>query len=220
MARILAVDDEVGILILIRNILIKDGHSVTTLSEPEQITALNPGFFDLILLDVMMPGIDGFALCERIRGIVDCPILFLTAKTLEDDIMYGLGLGADDYILKPFGTGELRARVNAHLRREQRERRSMLSIDEVHFNLLAKEMHVQEDKVPLTKSEYKICEFLARNRGQVFSKEKIYESVFGFDGESDSAAVAEHVKNIRAKLARYEQLPIETIWGIGYKWRT
>ncbi|MFE4709756.1 response regulator transcription factor [Paenibacillus sp. NPDC056722] len=220
MARILAVDDEAGILILIRNILIKDGHSVTTLSEPEQITALNPGFFDLILLDVMMPGIDGFSLCERIRGIVDCPILFLTAKTLEDDIMYGLGLGADDYILKPFGTGELRARVNAHLRREQRERRSMLSIDEVHFNLLGKEMHVQEDKVPLTKSEYKICEFLARNRGQVFSKERIYESVFGFDGESDSAAVAEHVKNIRAKLSRYELSPIETLWGIGYKWRT
>lgn len=218
MSRILAVDDEPGILILIRNILNKDGHQVTASSRPEEVTSLNIGEFDLILLDIMMPGMDGFTLCENIRGRVDCPILFLTAKTLEEDIMYGLGLGADDYLLKPFGTGELRARVNAHLRREQRERRNMLSIDEVQFNLSGKELLIRDEKVPLTKSEYRICEFLVRHRGQVFSKERIYEAVFGYDGESDSSAVAEHIKNIRAKLSRFERAPIETVWGIGYKW--
>ncbi|MFC3746246.1 response regulator transcription factor [Paenibacillus sp. GCM10012306] len=219
MARILAVDDEPGILMLIRNILIKDGHHVTAISRPEEVSAMDLGNFDLILLDIMMPGMDGFILCESIRGRVDCPILFLTAKTLEEDIMYGLGQGADDYLLKPFGTGELRARVNAHLRRERRERRSMLSIGEMQFNLSGKELLIREEKVPLTKSEYQICEFLARHRGQVFSKDSIYEAVFGYDGESDSSAVAEHVKNIRAKLLKYVQAPIETVWGIGYKWR-
>lgn len=107
---------------------------------------------------------------------------FLTAKTLESDLMYGLGLGADDYIMKPFGIGALRARINAHLRRENREKRNILYMDPVRFNLSGKELYAREDKVPLTKSEYEICEFLARHRGQVFSKENIYEGVFGYDG--------------------------------------
>lgn len=220
MAKILAVDDELDILALIKNTLTKDKHLVTTISDPEEVEKIDLGVFELILLDIMMPGVDGFTLCRRIRKAVDCPILFLTAKTLEDDIMYGLGLGADDYILKPFGTGELRARVNAHLRRETRERRNMLCVDGVQFNLSGKEMLVDDKRIPLTKSEYQICEFLARNRGQVFSKEKIYESVFGFDGESDSTAITEHIKNIRAKLHIFEVDSIGTVWGIGYKWKS
>lgn len=127
--------------------------------------------------------------------------------------MFGLGLGADDYIMKPFGIGALRARINAHLRRENREKRNILYMDPVRFNLSGKELYAREDKVPLTKSEYEICEFLARHRGQVFSKENIYEGVFGLDGESDSSAITEHVKNIRAKLGRYGLEAIETIWG-------
>ncbi|MCB2308150.1 response regulator transcription factor [Clostridium estertheticum] len=219
MAKILVIDDEPDILALIKNILHKDNHLVTTVVNPEKILTSEFSNFDLILLDVMMPGVDGFTFCKENRGIVDCPIIFLTAKTMEADIMYGLGLGADDYITKPFGMGELRARVNAYLRRENREKNSSLCISGVKFNLSGKEILVDDKKIPFTKSEYNICEFLARNQGQVFSKDKIYEDVYGYEGESDSSAITEHVKNIRAKLAVFNILPIETVWGIGYKWK-
>lgn len=218
MAKILAVDDDKAVLALIKNILKKDNHIVTIISDPNKVLREQLGDFDLILLDIMMSEMDGFTLCKNIRNKVDCPILFLTAKSMENDIMYGLGIGADDYILKPFGAGELRARINAHLRREKREKRTTLCLGDINFNLSGKEISINSNKLSLTKSEYEICEFLARNRGQVFSKERIYEAVFGFDGESDPSAIVEHIKNIRAKFSKFKNCPIETVWGIGYKW--
>lgn len=218
MANILAVDDEKAVLALIKNILQKDGHVVTAVQNSDEVLQIQLGKYDLILLDVMMPGIDGFSLCRDIRGKVDCPILFLTAKSMENDIVAGLGEGADDYISKPFGAKELRARVNAHLRRESRQRRDVLCLGDIHFDLSGKKISVSNNPIPFTKGEYEICEFLAENRGQVFSKERIYESVFGIDGESDSSAVVEHIKNIRAKFNQLQVSPIETVWGIGYKW--
>ena len=149
---------------------------------------------------------------------MDCPILFLTAKTMENDITFGLGLGADDYLTKPFRIAELRARVNAHLRREHRERHTALTFERIKIDLSAKELRVDNTPVPLTKSEYLICEYLARNKGQVFSKEQIYEAVFGLDGDSDNATISTHIKNIRAKLSKLDIQPIATVWGIGYKW--
>jgi len=218
MARILVIDDEPDILSLVKNILAKDNHEVITKADGKGISMNEYANYDIILLDVMMPEVDGFELCKQIRDVVDCPILFLTAKSLENDIMFGLGIGADDYITKPFGMGELRARVNAHLRRENREKRSVLCVSGVKFNLNGKEIIVEQEKVNLTKSEYLICEFLARNKGQVFSKEKIYDKVYGYDGESDSSTITEHIKNIRGKLGFFGISPIETVWGIGYKW--
>ncbi|MBV7276253.1 response regulator transcription factor [Clostridium sp. PL3] len=218
MANILAIDDEKGILELIKAALSKEGHNVTTINKFSTFPVEQCSNYDLILLDVMMPDIDGFTLCRNIRDLVDCPILFLTAKTMEEDIIKGLGMGGDDYITKPFGIGELRSRVAAHLRREKREKHNSFLISGVNFKLASKEVVVGEFSVPLTKSEYEISEFLAINHGQVFSKEKIYETVFGFEGESDSSAIVEHIKNIRAKLAKVGCSPIETVWGIGYKW--
>ncbi|WP_248547965.1 MULTISPECIES: response regulator transcription factor [Paenibacillus] len=218
MANILIIDDEPDILALVNNILSKDHHRVTVKTSARHMPLNEYSTFDLILLDVMMPDIDGFELCTQIRDIVDCPILFLTAKSMETDIMFGLSVGADDYIVKPFRAGELKARVNAHLRRENRGKNHMLSASGVKFNLSAKEIFVDKEKINLTKSEYQICEFLARNKGQVFSKEQIYESVYGYDRESDSSTITEHVKNIRNKLSAREVSPIETVWGIGYKW--
>ena len=218
MANILAVDDDKAVLALIKNILCKDGHTVETVNEPEKVFDLQLGRFNLILLDVMMPDIDGFTLCRQIRDRVDCPILFLTAKSMENDIMAGLGEGADDYLVKPFGAGELRARIAAHLRRENRPKHNMLCLGDICFDLSGKAVSVCEQPVPFTKGEYDICEFLARNRGQVFSKEKIYETVFGFDASGESNAVVEHIKNIRAKFLAMKVSPIETVWGIGYKW--
>ena len=179
MTKILAVDDDVQILKLIRNALAKEGYEVTVQSDPLELKKMKLTDYQLILLDVMMPKVDGFTLCEEIRGKVDCPILFLTAKTKEADIMRGLGIGGDDYITKPFGIGELRARVKAHLRRETREKKHVVSVNGVRFYLKEKKAYYSGKELGLTKSEYAICEYLALNRGQVFSKDRIYEHVFG-----------------------------------------
>ncbi len=219
MIRILAVDDDSEILLLMKRALEKEGYEVDTVEDPGRLDMDALNRYQLILLDVMMPGTDGFTLCRQIRELVDCPILFVTAKTEEKDLMYGLGIGGDDYIVKPFGIGELRARVAAHLRRENREKRKLLRMGELAFSLQAKQLLYQDRELALTKSEYAICEFLALNRGCVFSKEQIYEHVFGYDGEADSSAITEHVKNIRAKLQKCGQAPIETVWGIGYRWK-
>lgn len=219
MARLLVIDDEKAILDLVKNSLEKDGHIVTVCESAADVTINTLKNYDLILLDIMMPDVDGFMFCKKIRGIVDCPILFLTAKVMETEIIYGLGIGADDYITKPFRIGELRARVTAHLRRERREHHNTLGFEqEIKFDLSSKELFMKGKKVDLTKSEYEICEYLARNRGQVFTREQIYEAVFGFDGNSDNSTIATHIKNIRSKLAGYGVTPINTVWGVGYRW--
>ena len=218
MAKILVVDDDAAILDMIGTILNKDGHLVTKISNPLEINMEKVNLYDLILLDIMMPGMDGFALCSRIRKLVDCPILFLTAKTEESSLVNGLSLGADDYICKPFGVMELRARVAAHLRREHREHSVRMVVGHVCFHLSLKQMMVDDKEIPLTKAEYEICEFLAKNRGQVFSKEQILEQVFGFDSESNDSTITTHIKNIRTKLSDFPCMPIKTVWGIGYKW--
>lgn len=218
MAAILMIDDERAILELVKNGLRKDGHFVTAYTSAAQVPLDKLNRYDLIILDIMMPDVDGFSYCDKIRSLVDCPILFLTAKTMEHDITFGLGLGADDYLTKPFRIAELRARVNAHLRRERRERHTALTFDRIKIDLSAKELRVDNTPVALTKSEYLICEYLARNKGQVFSKEQIYETVFGLEGDSDNSTISTHIKNIRSKLNKLDIQPIETVWGIGYKW--
>lgn len=224
MAHILVIDDEKDICILIKRALEKDGYHVTTKKSAVGLKSADFKMYDLILLDVMMPEVDGFSLCYQIRQDIDCPILFLTAKTMEQDVVEGFALGADDYIKKPFSISELRARVAAHLRRENREHHQTLICGEFRFDLSAKEIiAMQESKeserIPLTKSEYQICEYLARNKGQVFSLEQILEAVLGYDSESDVSAIRMHIKNIRGKFSKYAECPIETVWGVGYKWR-
>lgn len=218
MSLILAVDDELDMLDLIRNILKKNNHEVDVYQNPLDVDNSKLSKYDLILLDIMMPGINGINFCKEIRNKVDCPILFLTAKTMEEDIVEGLLIGGDDYITKPFGAAELLARVEAHLRREKRERHTSLNLGEIRFDLSSNEVFVGDKKVHLTKSEYQISELLAKRKGQVFSREQIYELIFGFDGIGDSSAISEHIKNIRAKFQKYGKNPIETVWGIGYKW--
>lgn len=218
MAKILVVDDEEKILNLVRNILLQSGHTVTTCLGFELVDEDKLPHFDMILLDVMMPGTNGFEVCRQIRDKVDCPILFITAKTEEEDIVYGFGLGADDYIKKPFGMEELKARVNAHLRREDREHHVVLQTGGIKLDLQGMKLIVGNESMNLTKGEYQICEFLARHRGQVFSREQIYEAVFGYNGESNDNTIATHIKNIRSKMIGAGVSPINTVWGIGYKW--
>lgn len=218
MSHILVIDDDASVLQLVKRILEKDYHQISLQPDSRSVPEMDFSKYDMILMDIMMPGLDGYELCSRIRSIVDCPIIFLTAKTMEMDIVKGLGTGADDYIVKPFGAEELRARVAAHLRRDSREKKNAVTVSGILFHLNAKRMEVGDFVLPLTKSEYAICEYLALNRGHIFSREQIYTAVFGYDGDSDSAAIATHMKNIRAKLAVFCLAPIETVWGVGYKW--
>ena len=223
MANILAVDDDRDLCTLLKTALERDGHIVETRTSGTQLTDTLCRWADCILLDIMMPGEDGFALCRRIRADTDAPILFLTARTDEPSVLTGLGLGADDYLTKPFRLAELRARVAAHLRRSSRTPAHTLERGGVRFDLASKSAAVSGQTLPFTKSEYAICEYLALHAGQTFSKEQIYEAVFGYDGSADDTAVTQHIKNIRAKL-RTAGLPnadslIKTVWGVGYVWQ-
>ena len=220
MAHILVVDDDGDLRALLKTALERDGHQVSLLDRGGAVSEAHCRWADCILLDVMMPGEDGFATCRRIRALAACPILFLTAKTEEADVLTGLGLGGDDYLSKPFRIAELRARVAAHLRRESRAPRSRIRRGGLDFDLASKTLYHGDAALPLTKSEYAICEHLATHAGQVFSKEQIYEAVFGFDGTADSSAITEHIKNIRAKLRAVGLSPIQTVWGVGYKWES
>lgn len=138
-------------------------------------------------------------------------ILRLLKRALERD-------GADDYIRKPFGIGELRARVQAHIRRERREKKHAVTVGNLRFYLREKQIEYGEQEILLTPGEYEICEYLALHRGQVFSREQIYEHVYGYDKDGDESAVTEYVKNIRAKFRKLGLAPVETVWGIGYRW--
>lgn len=217
--KILVIDDEIEICNLIKNALKNQNYEVTIKNNPIDINKEELINFDLILLDVMMPRIDGFTFCRENRDEIDCPIIFITAKTMEEDMLEGLSIGGDDYIKKPFSILELRARIEAHLRRENREKQHSLSSNGLKFNLKSKEIYFEDNKIPITKGEYKICEYLVKHKGQVFSLEQIFVEVYGFDKDSDNSCIREHIKNIRAKITKYIESPIETVWGVGYKWK-
>lgn len=222
MANILAVDDDRDLCTLLKTALERDGHKVETRCAGADVTAALCRWADCILLDIMMPGEDGFATCRRIRTLTEAPILFLTARTDEPSVLTGLGIGADDYLSKPFRLAELRARVNAHLRRQNRAPQHRLVRGGVCFDLAAKSAAVGCTALPFTKSEYAICEFLALHAGQTFGKEQIYEAVFGYDGTADDTAITQHIKNIRAKLRAAglasPETVLKTVWGVGYLW--
>ncbi|NLO09170.1 MAG: response regulator transcription factor [Clostridiales bacterium] len=219
--KILAVDDEPYILQLLKDYFELEGYLVMTSKNGRE--AIEKASFgpDLILLDINMPEIDGIEVCKRIRDHVSCPIIFLTAKVTEQDRINGLMIGGDDYIIKPFNIDELGARVMAHLRRESRgAKKDMVKfVGGLTVNFNERCLYCEEDEIPLTKTEFDILEFLCMNRRQVFSKERIYENIRGYDSEGDSNIITEHIRRIRMKIAEHtEQNLIETVWGVGYKW--
>lgn len=176
---------------------------------------------DLILLDINMPELDGLEVCKRIRNQTNIPIVFLTAKIEEQDKINGLMAGGDDYIIKPFSMEELNARVMAHLRREERgrERKNIRSAGEFLINYNDRMVFIGENPINFTKTEFDIIEFLSTNKGRIFDKETIYEKLWGFDKEGDSAIITEHIRRIRSKFAKKsEKEVIETVWGVGYRW--
>lgn len=217
---LLIVDDEYGIVDMMKSYFRQQYDVITAYNGAEALkqAARKP---DLILLDINMPGMDGLTVCQRIREYVSCPILFLTARIESSDKIIGFQAGADDYIVKPFDLEELAARVAAHLRREMRRRESV----EVHFfgelavDYSGRRVTVNGEEIALSKKEFDILELLSLNAGQVFDRERIYERVWGIDGDGNSDTVMEHIRKIRVKLAAHTAHSyIDTVWGCGYKW--
>ncbi len=218
--KLLIVDDEQGIVDMMKSYFERQYDVLTAYNGREAMVraAQKP---DLILLDINMPGMDGLTVCQNIREYVSCPILFLTARVESSDKIIGFQAGADDYIVKPFDLDELAARVAAHLRRERRrqESGSVRFFRELAIDYSGRSVMVGGEQVSLSRKEFDIVELLSLNAGQVFDRERIYERVWGIDGDGNSDTVMEHVRKIRAKLAGHTMHSyIDTVWGCGYKW--
>lgn len=219
--KLLVVDDEPDIVTMLKNYFELNGYDVLTAANGLEAVAQAEKQPDLILLDINMPDLDGIEVCLRIRDFVCCPILFLTARIDDADKIKGFGVGADDYIVKPFSMDELGARVAAHLRRERRQQKAakVRFDDNLAIDYTERCLYYDGSPVALVKKEFDIIELLSQHRGQVFSKERIYELVWDYDSEGDASVVAEHIRRIRMKFKDAGMKPyIETVWGIGYRW--
>jgi DNA-binding response OmpR family regulator len=184
------------------------------------------GRYDLILLDLMLPGLDGFEITRRIRSSVDVPILMVTARTEDSEKIRGLGIGADDYISKPFSPTELVARVKANLAQYARlkantSRSDLLMAGNITINRTSRRVYVDDREIDLKNREYEILLFLASNPDAVFSKETLYERIWGMDAMGETATVAVHINRLREKIERDPSEPthIQTVWGAGYRFR-
>lgn len=218
---ILIADDEQEIVSMLHRYFSRLGYTVYTAASGGAALKEAEKHPDLILLDVNMPDIDGFTVCERIRNHLSCPIIFLTARVEDRDKIKGFSIGADDYVIKPFSIEELEARIAAHLRREKRRNVS----SKVRFgrsvviDYSSRIVLYHNEDMNFTKKEFDIISFLSRNKGIVFDRETIYEEVWGLEGAGDNTVVTEHIRRIRAKfLSLGDKTYIETVWGCGYKW--
>ena len=217
---LLIVDDEPGIVDTMKAYFSPQYQILTAYSGGEAIqkAGRQP---DLILLDINMPEVDGLEFCKKIRNHMDCPIIFLTSRITEQDKIIGLRAGGDDYITKPFSLDELTARVEAHLRRENRIRHggNTRIFGDLFIDYAGRCVYCNEQIIPFSKKEFDIIEFLSRSAGQVFDRERIYERLWGYDAEGSSDILKEHIRRIRTKLAAVTSKNyIETVWGCGYKW--
>lgn len=219
--KILVIDDEEMVLSMLKKCLQIENFLVYTANSAQKALELMTVEPDIILLDINMPEMDGLELCQFIREHISCPIIFLTARVSEQDIINGLAVGGDDYITKPFSVDELLARIYAHLRREERKRKSSkLKFDEeliIDYN--SRMIFWGDHQLDFSNKEFEIIRLLSQNAGMVFDRETIYEKLWGYDGEGDSIVVKEHIRKIRNKLSNYTARNyIETVWGVGYRW--
>jgi DNA-binding response OmpR family regulator len=221
--KILIADDEQDIVEFMRDALQDEGYEVRVAYDGKEVLNRLVDQPDLIILDIMMPHLDGLEVCQIIRNRVSCPILFLSARSAEADRIRGLAVGGDDYIVKPFSMPELKARIQAHLRREQRNhfdhQPKLLHHGDLTIDLDSLQLYYHNTHIPLTSLEFELFQLLFMHPNQVFSREQMYEKIWGYDAEGDSSTVTEHIKNIRAKLATAapEKAFVATVWGVGYK---
>lgn len=227
MKRILIIEDDKSIAELERDYLEIEGFSVeiafTGDAGLKQALAED---FDLVLLDLMLPGVDGFQICKTIRTEKDIPILMVSAKKEDIDKIRGLGLGADDYIVKPFSPSELVARVKAHLSRYQRligkvPQNDSILIRGLRIDQTSRRVYINDEEIIFTTKEFDVLTFLALNPNRVFSKEQLFERVWGLDSMGDISTVTVHIRRIREKIETDPSNPqyIETVWGAGYRFK-
>ena len=218
--KILIIDDEEMILSMMEKCLGEE-FSVYTAENAKKALELLNVIPDIILLDINMPEMDGLELCQLIRGHISCPIIFLTARVTERDVIKGLSVGGDDYITKPFRMDELLARISAHLRREERKgtAENLRFDEELIIDYNSRTVFYSREQLDFSNKEFEIIRFLSQNAGMVFDRETVYEKLWGYNGEGDSIVVKEHIRKIRNKLSVYtDKNYIETVWGVGYKW--
>ena len=228
MSRILIVEDEKDIAELEKDYLELSGFEVEIVYDGTEglEKALNEDF-DLYILDLMLPGVDGFEICKRIRDVKDTPILLVSAKRDDIDKIRGLGLGADDYVTKPFSPSELVARVKAHLARydrligSQAQKNEVIQIRGLKIDRTARRVWVNGEEKQFTTKEFDLLTFLAMNPNHVFTKEELFRNIWDMESVGDIATVTVHIKKIREKIELDTSKPqyIETIWGVGYRFR-
>ena len=228
MSRILIVEDEVAIADLEKDYLELSGFEVEI--ENDGTKGLERALheeFDLFILDLMLPGVDGFEICKKIREIKNTPILMVSAKKDDIDKIRGLGLGADDYVTKPFSPSELVARVKAHLARYERligsnmPQNDIIEIRGIKIDKTARRVWVNGEEKQFTTKEFDLLTFLAENPNHVFTKEELFRKIWGMESIGDIATVTVHIKKIREKIEMNTNKPqyIETIWGVGYRFK-
>ena len=228
MSRVLIIEDEESIADLERDYLELSGFEVSiALDGTAGLRAAMEEDFDLIILDLMLPGTDGFAICEKIREKKDTPVIMVSAKKDDIDKIHGLGLGADDYMTKPFAPSELVARVKAHLARYDRltgsgaRKNEIIEIRGIKIDKTARRVFVNGVETQFTTKEFDLLTFLAENPNHVYSKEELFREIWNMESVGDIATVTVHIKKIREKIEFDTSKPqyIETIWGVGYRFK-
>lgn len=227
MQKILIIEDDPDIAAIERDYLAVNSYEVEIATDGESgLSRGLSGEFDLILLDVMLPGMDGFTVCRKLREQIDTPILMVTARREDIDKIRGLGLGADDYIEKPFSPSVLVARVKAHLARYARlthtqRKTSEIQIGSIRLNTETHRVYVNGEEVELKNKEYELLLFFMLNVDIVFSREDLYEKIWGLEAMGDNATVAVHINRLREKIEEDPSRPryIQTVWGAGYRFR-
>ncbi len=225
MNKILIADDNEQITSILANYAKKEGlEPIIALDGAEalELFAKNAGEIVMVLLDVMMPEVDGFEVCRRLRKKSMVPVIMITARGEDYDKIMGLDIGADDYVIKPFSASEVMARVRAVLRRMQvseQSRQGTYAVGNLRIDIEKYEVEIGGGKVPLTKKEIELLWTLAKNSSKVFSRENLLDSIWGYDYLGDSRTVDSHIKRLRAKLDKFDHpgWDIKTIWGVGYR---
>lgn len=223
--KILVVDDDTNICELLRLYMEKDGYTVSIANDGEAAVKMfgefNP---DIVILDIMLPKMDGWQVCREIRKVSDKPIIMVTARGETFDKVLGLELGADDYVVKPFDAKEIMARIKAVLRRtatSSEEEMKQVDFDQLSVNLTNYEMRVKGEIISTPPKELELIYHLASNPNRVFTRDQLLDEVWGFDYYGDSRTVDVHVKRLREKLETVsEKWELKTVWGVGYKFET
>lgn len=223
MNKILVVEDDLDLSNIIKDYLENENFIVTQSFNGEEAMNVVSSFEpDLIVLDIMMPKLNGIEVCRQIRTTSICPIIMISAKSSDADKMLSLGIGADDYLTKPFSLIELVARVKSHLRRYKKftkeETNQVKVFGKLKIDTKGYKVMVDDSEINLTSKEFKLLDFLSTHPGQVFSKDQLIDQIWGYNDYIDANTIAVYVGRLREKLTAYDACYIKTVWGVGYKW--